>query len=222
MVLQFTKTEFSSSAVTTINGLNQMEVGPKLDNLLQTEATSVTYVSSYYTCHDKGDVMAGVVYGNGGTQNLRSKEFFDARSFYGTSAFSVAGAYTGVYGEPIASNSSNSFINRINRWLEDRQLGNNATIAIKRMHFVIDDTGQKRVFLVYDNANTTSTRYYAKIYSQKSVSVGQSPGDGPAEAFDQDLQYIENRVILPNSLFVDAAVDPSGNRHILAIYAVTI
>lgn len=222
MVLQLTKKEFSSSSVETINSLNEMEVGPRLDNALQTEATSVSYVSSYYTCYDKGDVKGGVVWGNGGTQNLRCKELFEARSFYGGSAFSVSGAYVGVYGEPLSGNASVNFANRINRWLEDRHLGNNSTITIKRLHFCIDKTGQKRVLIVYDNATATSVRYFAKIYSEKTLGVLQSPGNGAPETYDQDLQYIENKVILPDTHFVEADVDPNGNTHILAIYAVTV
>lgn len=219
MTVQLIKKEFSSSSAETINGSLEMEVGVTLDNALNTGAANVTFLDSYYACHDKGDVMAGVVFSDSGSHDMRCKEFFDARSFYGASAFTVTGAYAGSYGEPISGNSSNNFVNRINRWLEDRQLGTSSNLTIKKLHFAIDASGQKRALIVYDSNTKTTTRYYAKIYSQYSTRVARPDNHSPA-AFDQDIQIIEHNAILNAEQYCAAAVDPNGDRHILTIYSV--
>lgn len=221
MTVQLSRKEFSSSNVETISGNNEMEVGPRLDNDLVTNASAATFLDSYYALHDKGDVMAGVIYNDGGSQSLRAKEIFDARSFYGATAFTVSGSYAGSYGEPIAGNSSNSFINRVNSWLQDQMIGLNSMITIKDLHFKIDASGQKRMLIIYDATQNTARRYYAKIYSQKSTQVALGIGDGPPAAFDADIAKIDlGASISVTEQFCAADVDPNGDRHILAIYSI--
>lgn len=219
MAIQLSQKQYSSSSVETISGAIQMEVGPRLDNDLVTNAASSTFLDSYYACHNKGDVMAGVIYNDGGTQNLRAKEIFDARSFYGSTAFTVSGAYAGSYGEPISANSSNSFINRVNSWLQDQQYNTKSKIIIKDLHLRIDSAGQKRVLIIYDRNDQAGIRYYAKIYSQYSTQVAN--GDGPPQAYDTDIAVIDlGASISVSQQFCSADVDPNGDRHILAIYAI--
>ena len=219
MTVQVTSKEFSSSSDESISSVNQMEVGLTLDNDLATNASGVTFLDSAYACYDKGDVFANVTYLDSGSEILRCKEFYDARSFYGVTAFTVSGAYAGSYGEPISGTASTSFVNRVNRWLEDRQHATSCNLTIKDVHFRIDATGQKRVMIIYDATTQTNTRYYAKIYSQASTQVGF--GDGPMTNYDKDVQVIEHAgILIEDEQWVSADVDPSGEKHVFAIYAV--
>jgi hypothetical protein len=222
MAIQVIRKEFSSSSVESISSVNQMEVGVTLDNALITSAAgNATFLDSSYAVHDKGDVSAVVVYSDAGSTSLRAKEFYDARSFYGSTAFGVSGNYIGTYGEPLSSGAAQSFVSRINRWLEVRQLGTGTSnLTIKKVNFAVDTTGQKRALIVYNTASQTNTRYYAKIYSQ--VSAFANNGDGPLVQYDSDVQAIQDSIALKaTEQFVAIAIDSSGRRHVLAIYAVT-
>lgn len=222
MAIQVLQKEFSSSSVETINSVNEMEVGVTLDNDLITNAAgNATFLDSSYAVHDKGDVSAIVVFDNGGSASLRAKEFYDARSFYGNTAFGVAGNYVGTYGEPLSSGTAQSFVARINRWLEVRQSGSSTSnFTLHRLNFAIDNSGQKRALLIYNTTSNTNTRYYAKIYSQASTNV--SKGDGPLLQFKQDVQAIQDKAALKSSeQFAAVAVDQSGDRHVLVIFAIS-
>lgn len=222
MAIQVIYKEFSSSSVESINSANQMEVGKTLDNALITNAAgNATFLDSSYAVHDKGDVSAVVVYDDGGSSSLRVQEFYDARSFYGGTAFGVSGNYVGSYGEPLSSGTAQTFISRINRWLEVRQSGTGTSnFTLQNVHFAIDPSGQKRALLVYTASNNAHTRYYAKLYSQ--ITAWSTLGsDNPLELFKDDVQVIEDAAVLkPSEQKVSIAADRSGRRHVLAIYAV--
>lgn len=221
MAIQVITKEFSSSSVQSISGANQMEIGPRLNADL-IAAGSVTYVDSSYTVFEKGDVSSLVVYSDSGTQELRAQEFYDARSFYGSDAFSVSSTYAvGTYGEPKVSKSYKTFVGRINDWLQDNNNGRYATITIKDVHFRIDATGQKRVLFIYDSNYGTTIRYFARLYEQSSDQAGLK-GDGPLVNFDSDTQLIQGTTTLATTQFVNLEVDNSGRRYVLAIFGITV
>lgn len=222
MAIQVIYKEFSSSSVESIGGANKMEVGDTLDNALITNAAgNATFLDSSYAVHDKGDVSAVVVYDDGGSGSLRAKEFYDARSFYGNTAFGVSGNYVGSYGEPLSSGTAQTFIARINRWLEVRQAGTGTSnFTLNNIHLRVDASGQKRAMFFYTATSAANTRYYAKIYSQNS-RLSSTIADGPLEQYKDDTQVIENADVLkPTEQFVSVAVDRSGRRHVLAVYAI--
>lgn len=148
------------------------------------EIGPANFIDSSYAVMEKGNVTATVVYSEmTGSQNLRCKEICDRRSRGGDTAYTFTG-WTGQSGEPTASSSSNEFISAVNSWLDDNDSGG-STITIKNVHFRIDSTGQKRLFIIYDTADDSSATYYAKLYSTNRRSLSSNLG-----TLVDDYEYI--------------------------------
>lgn len=208
----------------TFSGSHPVELSDTSDStslysLLNTNATTATFLSSSYAIHEKGDVSAVVVYENlGGSDQLLCKEFYECRSQYGQSTYTYTGWANDV-GEPNNGTTGNDLIYLVNSWLNSNFASSKSQIQILDVHFRIDSTGQKRVFIVYDdNATTGNVTYYAKLYSQNQYNI--TTVDGPETNFQTDITALDAAKTIDH-MFSCFDIDPNGDRHIFAIYGTT-